>query len=79
MHTVTINADSRVPFHAQLAEILRDKIRRREITARVPSIVTLSQDYGVARNTAAHALRTLEEEGLITPVRGRGFYVTESG
>jgi DNA-binding GntR family transcriptional regulator len=45
----------------------------------VPSIVTLSQDYGVARNTAAHALRTLEEEGLITPVRGKGFYVTESG
>jgi DNA-binding GntR family transcriptional regulator len=79
MRTVTINPDSRVPFHTQLAEILRGKITRGEITARVPSIVTLSQEYGVARNTAAHALRTLEEEGLVTPVRGKGFYVTESG
>ncbi len=41
----------------------------------VPSITTLSQDYGVARQTAAKALRLLEDEGLVSRVPGLGYYV----
>src|SRR5260370_31169569 len=76
---VTIDVGSRVPFHEQLAAILREKIRTGEIDSRVPSIVTLAQEHGVARRTAAHALGTLADEGLIVAVRGKGFCVAERG
>ena len=41
----------------------------------VPSITMLSQEHGVARQTAAKALRLLEDEGLLTRVPGLGYYV----
>jgi DNA-binding GntR family transcriptional regulator len=43
----------------------------------VPSITTLTQDHGVARQTAAKALRLLESEGLVYRVPGLGYYVSE--
>lgn len=44
----------------------------------VPSITTLSQQHGTARQTAAKAMRLLESEGLVTRVQGLGYYVAES-
>jgi GntR family transcriptional regulator len=41
----------------------------------VPSITRLVQEHGVARITASHALRVLEEEGLVRRVPGLGYYV----
>jgi len=73
-----IDPDSPIPYYEQLAAILRDKISRKEITARVPSIVTLAQEYGIAKRTAQHALTVLKDEGLITATR-KGYYVTERG
>ena len=43
----------------------------------VPSITTLTQDHGVARQTAAQAPRLLESEGLLHRVPGLGYYVSE--
>ena len=43
-----------------------------------PSITTLSQQYGHARQTCARALRTLEDEGLVTRIPGLGYYVTRT-
>ena len=43
-----------------------------------PSITTLTQEYGHARQTCAKALRTLEDEGLLTRIPGLGYYVTRS-
>ena len=43
----------------------------------VPSITTLTQDHGVARQTAAKALRLLESEGLVHRIPGLGYYVSE--
>ena len=43
-----------------------------------PSITTLSQEYGHARQTCAKALRTLEDEGLLTRIPGLGYYVTRT-
>jgi len=40
-----------------------------------PSITTLSQQYGHARQTCAKALRTLEDEGLLVRIPGLGYYV----
>jgi DNA-binding GntR family transcriptional regulator len=66
---------SPVPLHAQLAAILRDKIESGEITDRVPSIITVAQEYEVGHSTAQHALATLRDEGLIVGSHGRGYYV----
>ena len=70
-----IDHDSPVPLHKQLAGILRDQITSGVLTSRVPSILSLAQEYGVSHRTANHALQTLASEGLIIPVRGKGFYV----
>jgi DNA-binding GntR family transcriptional regulator len=70
-----VSHDSPVPLHEQLAKILRDQIADGTLTGRVPSILTLAQQYEIAHNTAARALDTLKAEGLIVAVRGKGFYV----
>jgi len=44
-----------------------------------PSITALCQEWGVARETAAHALQVLEAEGLVRRYPGRGYYVTGRG
>lgn len=40
-----------------------------------PSITRLVQEHGVARITASHALRVLEEEGYVRRFPGKGYYV----
>jgi DNA-binding GntR family transcriptional regulator len=42
----------------------------------VPSITTLSQEFGHARPTCGKAMRLLEQEGLLIRVPGLGYYVT---
>jgi len=70
-----IDHDSPVPLHKQLAGILRTMITQGKITGRVPSILTLAQEYGVSHRTSQRALATLANEGLIVAVRGKGFYI----
>jgi hypothetical protein len=70
-----IDQDSPVPLHEQLAGILRTMITDGRISGRVPSILTLAQEYGVSHRTSQRALTTLADEGLIVAVRGKGFYI----
>jgi GntR family transcriptional regulator len=62
--------------YRQVADLLRAWIDANPEIRRVPSIRTLQQEYGVAQGTAVHALELLRDEGLITPVIGKGYYVT---
>ena len=39
----------------------------------------LMQEYDVAYDTAQHAVKTLEAEGLVRRYPGRGYYVTARG
>jgi GntR family transcriptional regulator len=73
--TVALDFDSPVPLYEQLADLLREDIRKRRLTGRVPSIITLSQEYDVSHKTSARALTMLRDEGLIVSARGKGFYV----
>ena len=59
----------------QLGALLRAQIEDGTIAKRFPSIKTLSQEHGVSHITAERALTTLKDEGLITPVIGKGYYV----
>lgn len=77
MWTVALNFDSPVPLYEQLADVLRDDIRRRRLAGRVPSIITLAQEYEVSHKTAARALAVLRDEGAIVSARGKGYYVAD--
>jgi DNA-binding GntR family transcriptional regulator len=64
--------------YVRIAADLRRRIEADELKPGepVPSITTLCQEWGVARETAAHALSVLEGEGLVRRYPGRGYYVT---
>jgi GntR family transcriptional regulator len=70
-----LDHDSPVPLHEQLTAILRGQIKRRQLTGRVPSILTLAQEHEISHRTAARALKTLRDEGLIISVTDKGYYV----
>ena len=73
-----LDHDSPVPLHQQLADLLRGQIAAGQLAGRVPSILGLAQEHGVSHRTAAHALTTLRDEGLIISVRGKGYYVAST-
>ena len=70
-----IDPDLPVPLHVQLTNILRKQITSGALTGRVPSIITLAQEYGVSHRTSGRALRALADEELIVALHGKGFYV----
>jgi DNA-binding GntR family transcriptional regulator len=74
---VPVDHGSPVPPYRQVASELRARIESGELGPgdRVPSITTLMQEYGIARNTARHALAVLAEEGLIEVTPGWGSFV----
>ena len=65
--------------YVRIADMLRQQITDGRIHVGQPvlSITTLTQDHGVARQTAAKALQLLESEGLVYRVPGLGYYVAE--
>ena len=73
-----LNQDSPVPLHEQLANELRKRIKDGTLAGRVPSILTLAQQYEVSHNTVARAMAALKAEGLIQSARGKGYYVKDS-
>ena len=62
----------------QLAGVLRKAIVAGKYPpgTATPSITTLSQDYGHARQTCSKALGVLVKEGLLIRYPGLGYYVT---
>jgi GntR family transcriptional regulator len=76
---VSVDQDSNVPPYRQVAGFLRDRILSGDLAPRqrLPSIAGLVQEYGIARTTAAKALKVLVDEGLAEVVPGWGTYVAE--
>ncbi|MGD0062922.1 MAG: winged helix-turn-helix domain-containing protein [Streptosporangiaceae bacterium] len=75
---MSISDESDPRAYVRLAARLRREIAEGTLAPGMPtpSITTLSQQYGHARQTCAKALRTLEEDGLLTRIPGLGYYVT---
>jgi DNA-binding GntR family transcriptional regulator len=65
-------------IYLRIAGALRERIRAGEFAGdgKIPSVRTVAQEYEVAYDTAQHAVRTLEAEGLVRRYPGRGYYVT---
>lgn len=72
---MSIDHDAEEPLYLQLAAILRGQITSGKLERRVPSVKSLTQEYGVAQGTAERALAVLREEGLIRSRMGRGHFV----
>ena len=72
------NSDPRA--YVRIAAEVRARIESGDLAPGdpVPSITTLVQQHGVARETAAHALKVLAGEGLVRRYPGLGYYVTRA-
>ena len=68
-------------IYLRIAGALRSRIEAGEFSSdgKIPSVRTLMQEYEVAYETAQHAVKTLEAEGLVRRYPGRGYYVTGRG
>jgi DNA-binding GntR family transcriptional regulator len=74
---VSIGDESDPRAYIRLAAELRRDIASGKLAPGkpTPSITTLSQQYGHARQTCAKALRMLVDEGLLIRYPGLGYYV----
>ncbi len=74
---MSIGDESDPRAYIQLAGILRKAIAAGKYPpgTATPSITTLSQEYGHARQTCSKALGVLVKEGLLIRYPGLGYYV----
>lgn len=75
---MSVNAkDSVVPIHERISETLRSRIRSGELAvgSRLPAESALMQEFGAARGTVRRALRTLNEQGIVQTLQGKGTYI----
>ncbi|MGW0632100.1 GntR family transcriptional regulator [Streptomyces sp. NPDC002758] len=76
---IQLDRDAMTPMYVQLANVLRDRIRRGEIPVgrRLPSQSELEVETGgvVSRRTIKSALELLADEGLVQGVQGKGVFV----
>jgi len=68
-----------IPPWQQLADLLRARIKSGEFPpgTRLPSIVSLSQEYDLAPITVRKATTQLQKEGLVESRSGWGTFVTD--
>lgn len=67
-----------IPRYVQLAELMRRRIAKGQWAPgdTLPSIESLMREFDVGRVTVRQATRMLTDEGLLSPQRGRGTFVT---
>ena len=78
---MSIGDESDPRAYIQLAATLRKAIADGTYPpgTATPSITTLTQEYGHARQTCSKALGLLVKEGLLIRYPGLGYYVTTKG
>lgn len=72
-----VNRSSATPPWQQLYDLLRGRIDSGELVPgdRIPSVISLSQEYDLAPGTVRKALGRLRDEGLIVTRTGWGTFV----
>jgi GntR family transcriptional regulator len=72
-----ISQTSGVPIYQQIADSFRTDIMagKYESGEYLPSIRGLARELKISVITTMKAYETLQEEGLVTSVQGKGFYV----
>lgn len=72
-----IHLDSRTPKYLQVVNLILDEIEKGNLKVgdRIPSINETSFDLLLSRDTVEKAYNELRDRGIITSVRGKGFYI----
>lgn len=75
-----ISPEKKVPMYMQIVDSITDAIRRGnyKMGDRIYSINELSNEYFLARDTVQKAYNILHERGVITSVKGKGYYVNNT-
>ena len=71
--------NSGVPIYQQIADAFREEILsgKRKAGEYLPSIRGLAKELRISVITTIKAYEELEQEGLVTAVQGKGYYVNE--
>lgn len=72
--------DPRSPLYAweQVRDAVRARISDGTYPDRLPAEVDLAAEFRVSRETVRKALVALSEDGVVVPIRGRGWFRTSS-
>lgn len=76
---LNISTEKRIPIYLQIVDSITDAIRRGNYKKgeRIFSINELSNEYFLARDTVQKAYNILHERGIITSVKGKGYYIND--
>jgi len=77
---IKINQNSRVPKYKQIIDSIVHNISigNLKINQKLPSINMLSEEFGLSRDTVEKAYTILKEQKIISPIRGKGYYITRT-
>lgn len=66
------------PVYQQVISSVQSRIKDGSLSlgSQLPSINQVAQDYNLARETVVKAFKILQERGIISPVRGKGYFVS---
>jgi GntR family transcriptional regulator len=78
MTVVARSQRSNPPLWKRVRLDLEDRLAGGEFGERFPTDRELTDHYGVSRHTVREAVRSLQEDGLIVRLRGRGSFVDET-
>src|SRR5690606_9477974 len=75
-----IHTDSRTPKYMQVVHLILDDLDsgKLKIGDRIPSINETSFDFLLSRDTVEKAYNELRDRGIISSVRGKGFYISST-
>ena len=74
-----VNRESVIPPWQQLADLIRERISSGQYPpgGRIPSVISLSQEFDLAPVTVRKAMTALAREGLVETRTGWGTFVAE--
>lgn len=77
-HSLRTTMSASMPRYVQISDLFRQRISRGQwkVGDQLPTLETLVEDFDVSRVTIRQAIDVLTREGLVTPQRGRGTFVT---
>ncbi|WP_298551266.1 GntR family transcriptional regulator [uncultured Algibacter sp.] len=77
---IEIDEDSRIPKYQQVVDSIIDNISSGnfKFDDKIPSINRLSENLYLSRDTVEKAYSILKDRNIITPIRGKGFYISKT-
>ncbi|MGV8137272.1 MAG: GntR family transcriptional regulator [Mangrovibacterium sp.] len=75
---IKIDKSLNIPVYQQIINSVLAQIEdgSLEIGSQLPSINHVANDYHLARETVVKAFKALQEQGIIIPVHGKGYYIS---